>query len=115
MVTVPSPSLTELCNSACLCRSEFSVRGGIQALMGVLQRGVEHKEECCPEDLEVPSFCNLSHIVRHHWAEPSYTQSPSLAPVPALPVVTVTPGQRLQPATGSSPFTLEPLLNSVCY
>ena len=106
MVTGPSPSLTELCNDACLCRSEFSVRGGIQALMGVLQRGLEHREECCPEDLEVPPFCNLSHIVRYHWAEPSYTQSPSLSPVPAPPVVTVTPGQRLHGLQLGPPHSL---------
>lgn len=108
MVMAPSPSLTELSNNAFLCCSEFSIGGASKPIGGSCKEDLSTKE-CCLEDLEVPPSCRLSHISRHRWAE----SSPSLSPVPAPSMGTVTPEQRPQAATGSYPLSLETLLNSV--
>ena len=100
MVMVP-PLAYQNCPTAPSCAAVSSPLGrGIQAHKGVLQRELEHKEECCPEDLKVPPFCSLSHVIKHLWAE----SSPSLSPVPATSMGTVTLEQnhRLPPATSHS-------------
>lgn len=76
MVMAPSPSLTKLSNNAFLCCSEFSVGGTSKPIAGSCKEDWSTKE-CCPEGLEVPPSCGLSHISRHRWAE----SSPSLSPV----------------------------------